>query len=262
MRAATTKVVSPSTEAPTATEVSARILVAEAPVVMLQCLLAFRALPLQDSLQPRPSTLRHLQVSAVALAHALVLRLPHLARPVHSTRRHLRVSPQPRRAITHPLPRVTPQPHQDTRPHLHHSLQPRLRTVLPRRHILELPRRTTALRRPALARHRHSTARRARSSTPPARGVRLPLRRHPRSALRARRTRRPALLGTLNIPQHRLGTLLPLRARRHTLGIRGGRRPALRTRLRKFPSVIVERSSYLMQKLTYSQVSQAELECH
>jgi hypothetical protein len=239
MRAATTKAVSLSTEAPTATEALVRTPAAEALVVMLLCLLASRALPLPASLQPRHSTLRHLLVSAVAQAHALVLRLPRLARPAHSTHRHLRVSPQPRRAITHRLLRATRQHHQDTRPHRHHSLQPRLRTVPHRRHILELPRRTTARRRLASAQRRHSTARPARSSTLPTIGVRLPRRRHPRSAPRARHTHRRALLGTLNILQHRLGTLLPLRARRHTLEIRGGRRPARRTHLRKSPSVIV-----------------------
>jgi hypothetical protein len=254
-----TKAASRSMAAALVTVDLVRTLAAEA-LVMLQCLLVSRdrAQCRQVSHQPRHNILRHLQASA---AHALALRLPHLARPAPSTHRLLRVCLQRHPATTRPRLRATLQLPHDTRQHLHRSLRPRRRTVLRHQRILEPPRRTTALHHPASVPHRHSTVRRARSSTPPARGVRLLHRRRPPSVLRARLTHRRALLATHNIPRHRLGTLQPLRARHHTLQTRGGRRLARRTRLRKSPLVIVGPSSHAETNFR-SQISQAELKYH
>jgi hypothetical protein len=97
---------------------------------------------------------------------------------------------------------------------------------------LELHRRTIALRRRALARPRHSTARRAHNSIPQVRDVLLRHQRRLPLAPRAQHTHRLALLATRSTRRRRLVTPLPLRARRPTLVIRGGRLPARHIRLR------------------------------
>jgi hypothetical protein len=237
MLVAMTKAASLSTEAATATEASARTPAVEA-LAMRPCLLAFlaKAPPLQASLRPRQVIRQPPQASAVL---ALVPPPRLLVRPARSIRLPLLVCLPPRQATTRQPPRVTLPPLLATRPPLHRSLRHRPRTAPPRPRILEPHRHTTALRLHASARRHRSTVRQARNSTPRASDVLLLRRRRPHLAQRARHTPRPVLLETRSTRQRRLVTPLPLRARRHTLVIRGGRRPARRTRLRKSLPVIV-----------------------
>jgi hypothetical protein len=218
-------------------EDSARILAAAA-LAMLQCLLASLALAQchQASLPPRQVTRQRLQASAVL---ALALPLPPMVPPAHSIRPLHLVYRRRRQATIHRRLRVTRLRHLATRRLLHRSLQHRQHTVQPHQHILELLHRTTAPLRHASVLRRHSIARPARSSTRRARGAPLRHRHHLPSVPRVRRTRQPVLLATLSTRLRRHATRLPLRARRHTLQNRGGRRPAQRTRLRKSTPVIV-----------------------
>jgi hypothetical protein len=220
-----------------AMEDSAHTLAAAAQVT-LRCLLASLALAQchQASHPPRQVTRQPLQASA---ARALALLLPRMVLPAHNTRPRRLVYRPLRQATTHRRPRVTPPRHLATRRLLPRSPQRRQHTVRPHQHILELRRHITAPPRHASALRRHNIARQARNSTRRARGAPLRHQRHPPSALRARRTRQPALLAILSIRLRRHATRLPLQARRHTLQIRGGRRPARRTRLRKSTLVIV-----------------------
>ena len=241
--AVVTKVALLSTEAATVMEASAHILVAEV-LASLRCLLAFPArVPFhQASLRPRLAIRQRLQASA---ARALALLLLPLAQQARSTRlRHLAYL-QHHQAITLQRLPVTLRPHLGTHQLLRLSLRPPRHTAPLHPHILELPRRTIALRRPVSVPRRHNTARQARNLIQVARDAPPRPRRHPLSAPRVRRTLPPAQLATHNTRRRHLGTPLPLRARRRTLQIRGGHQPARRTRLRKSPLVIVVRSSLL-----------------
>jgi hypothetical protein len=256
----TTKVASLSTEAATATEASAPTLAAEAQATLL-CLLASRVrVPhLQATLQHRQVIRQPLQASAVP---ASVLHLPPLARPALNTLPPRRVCLPRRQATTRPRRQVTHQRHHATRRPPRHSLRRRLHTAQHHQRIWEQRRRTTALHRHVSVQRRHSTVRQARSSTLQASDAPLLHQRRPLLARQARRTRLPALLATHSTRPRRLGTLLRLRARRRTTQIRGGRLLAQRTRLRKFPLVIVVSHSSATQILTPTQVSQTELEYH
>jgi hypothetical protein len=237
MPAETMKVASPSMEAAMATGVSVHTLADEAQVTH-RCRLAFLvpAQCPQASLQLRRGTLQLLQASA---AHALALLLRHTVRPARSTRRHHLVYRQRRQVTIHRRLRATRLHHRVTRRLRRRSLQPRPHTALPHQHTWELLRRTTVQPRHVSVLRHPSIARQARNSIRLARGARQRHRHLQPSVPRARHTRQPALLATLNTLLRRRAILPPHRAQHHTLQSRDGRQLARSTRLRKSPPVIV-----------------------
>jgi hypothetical protein len=226
-------------EAATVMEPSVLTVEAAEALASLECLPDFpvRAPPRQASLRHLPATRQPLQASAARGSAPHLPPLEQRAPSTHQPHRVCRLRRQAtilrRRRATRLLRLGTRQPRHPSLPHPQH-------TALHRRRILALPHRSIAPRRRASVPHRRSTARRARSSIQAASDARPLHRRRRNSARRVRHTLPPARPITHNTLQRRRGTHLPPRARRLPLtSIRRLARLAQRTRLRKFPLVIV-----------------------